>query len=438
MKKIAVLLVGLLVVALSILLFISSRSTLKFEPAVRFIGANTPVKVQIANPHGVRRITAALEQDGKRYPIFEQTQPSARLTFFGKQRPATEITFNAGKDKAPSLHSGKARLLVSAVSNDLRGAEDSLASDVEVTLEPPRVTADGVQHYINQGGSELVTFQASGYWTEAGVRCGDYSFRSFPMPGQDAASGQRFSIFGYPWNVPAGTECVVFVKNPAGAEATAKFWQKLFPKKFRVRDLEVSDSFLQKVVPDIDPSGSGPLIDRFLKINSETRKLNNKTLSDLRFKSAEKVLWSGPFLQLGNSKVESLFADTRNYMYDGKKVDQQTHLGFDLSVTKNVPVAAGNSGVVVLAERLGIYGNCIVIDHGYGLQSIYGHLSEISVKPGDSVKQGQIIGKSGATGLAGGDHLHFSMQLDGVQVNPVEWWDSHWIQDRILSKLPVQ
>jgi murein DD-endopeptidase MepM/ murein hydrolase activator NlpD len=76
-----------------------------------------------------------------------------------------------------------------------------------------------------------------------------------------------------------------------------------------------------------------------------------------------------------------------------------------------------------------------VIDHGYGLQSIYGHLSEIGVKVDQMVKRGEIIGKSGSTGLAGGDHLHFSMQLDGVQVNPVEWWDAHWIHDRILSKL---
>ena len=141
-------------------------------------------------------------------------------------------------------------------------------------------------------------------------------------------------------------------------------------------------------------------------------------------------------MQLGNSKVESQFADQRSYIYKGKKVDRQMHLGFDLSVTKNVAVVAANSGKVVYAADLGIYGNCVAIDHGYGLQSIYGHLSSIDVKPGDSVKKGQTIARSGATGLAGGDHLHYSMQVDGVQINPVEWWDAHWIHDRILSKLP--
>jgi murein DD-endopeptidase MepM/ murein hydrolase activator NlpD len=72
------------------------------------------------------------------------------------------------------------------------------------------------------------------------------------------------------------------------------------------------------------------------------------------------------------------------------------------------------------------------------LQTIYGHLSRIDVKPGDTVAKHQTMGLSGQTGMAGGDHLHFSMQVDGVQVNPVEWWDEHWIHDRILSKIGSQ
>jgi murein DD-endopeptidase MepM/ murein hydrolase activator NlpD len=89
----------------------------------------------------------------------------------------------------------------------------------------------------------------------------------------------------------------------------------------------------------------------------------------------------------------------------------------------------------VWAADLGIYGNCIVVDHGYSLQSIYGHLREIDVKPGDMVKKGQKMGIAGQTGLAGGVHVHFSMQIDGVQINPREWWDEHWIKDRVMSKL---
>ena len=167
------------------------------------------------------------------------------------------------------------------------------------------------------------------------------------------------------------------------------------------------------------------------------RKQNNKTLSDLRLQSEPRMLWAPPFEQLSNSQVEALFADYRSYMYEGKKVDEQVHLGFDLSKVARAPVVASNAGKILFAGPLGIYGNCVVVDHGYTLQSIYAHLSEIAVQPGQMVHKGEQLGKSGATGLAGGDHLHFSMQIDGVQVNPVEWWDAHWIQDRILSKLPA-
>jgi murein DD-endopeptidase MepM/ murein hydrolase activator NlpD len=111
------------------------------------------------------------------------------------------------------------------------------------------------------------------------------------------------------------------------------------------------------------------------------------------------------------------------------------HLGFDLAVTANVPVLAANDGRVVHADFLGIYGNCVIVDHGFGVQSLYGHLSSLDVKAGDMVRKAQPLGRSGMTGLAGGDHLHFTMLVDGRPVNSVEWWDAHWMEDRVLRKI---
>jgi len=414
------------------LLFISGRTMILLNKPVPTIGIETPVGIHLDNPTGTTQLHVFLEQNGKRYAVFNETKPGSRFFFWRKHFPPRDLVVPVGKKEAPELTEGKATLLIEAKSNDMRGQTDSFTQPVDVVLTAPRVTTDGEQHYLNTGGSELVVFTPSGYVTDSGVQVDKYTFRSFEMPGH---AGERFSLFAYPWDLPEGITPKVYASNPSGARAEATFWFKLFPKKFRSRDIEIDDKFLNKVVNQIEPNGSGDLLERFLKINGELRKKNNQTLADLRLKSEPKLLWSGPFLQLGNSKVEAVFADDRTYVYEGKKVDRQVHLGFDLAVTAHTPIPASNDGKVLWASDLGIYGNCIVIDHGYGLQSIYGHLSEIGVKVDQMVKRGEIIGRSGSTGLAGGDHLHFSMQLDGVQVNPVEWWDAHWIHDRILSKL---
>lgn len=425
----AVLVIGAVVT----LAALSATPAIAIDPPVKAIGASTPVQVEVTDPYGLRRLTVLVEQNGARYTVFDQHHPAHRLWFMRLREAPRTTGFRAGKQQAPALRVGKAALVVEAQSNDFLGRTVTASFDVDVILEPPRLVVDEERHYINQGGAELVTFTVSGDWTEAGVKVGGYTFRSFPLPGKPA--NERFSLFGFPWDLPVDTVPHVYARNAAGTEVTGRFWFKIFPKPFRKRDLEITDAFLDKVVNQIDPGGSGDLLTRFLRINRDLRKQNNQTLSDLRLKTAERVLWNGAFAQLANSQVESHFADVRSYIYKGKKVDQQVHLGYDLAVTQHVPVVAANDGRVVWAADLGIYGNCIVVDHGYGLQSIYGHLSRIDVKPGDMVKKGQTMGHSGSTGLAGGDHLHFSMQVDGVQINPVEWFDAHWIHDRILSKL---
>jgi Peptidase family M23 len=416
------------------LLVTSSDTGLSVTPPVKTIGISTPVTVLLTNAHGERSVDAYIEQNGARFPVYTENRPSTWIVW-NRHEPPRSVTFEAGKSQAPNLKDGKARLVVEAVSNDLRARGTVDATDVDVVLEPPRVVPDGFQHYINQGGMELVTMTAAGSWNDAGVKVGAYTFRSFPLPGKDP--NQRFAMFAYPWDLPPDVEPRVYARNLAGAETTAHFWFKLFPKKFRVRDFELTDALLKKLVNSVDPNGQvlpgQDLVSRFLYINGTMRGQNNQLLADLRLKTEPKALWNGPFIHWG--KEESVFADVRNYIYHGKKIDQQVHLGFDLSDVQNGPVKAANDGRVVWANNLGIYGNCIVLDHGYGLQSIYGHLREIDVKEGDMVQKGQKMGIAGETGLAGGVHVHFSMQIDGVQINPREWWDEHWIHDRIMSKL---
>jgi murein DD-endopeptidase MepM/ murein hydrolase activator NlpD len=254
------------------------------------------------------------------------------------------------------------------------------------------------------------------------------------MPGEADTSNHRFALFVYPWDVSPDTIPLAFVRNTAGTEVTTTFWTKVFPKKFRSSDINVKEENLRKVVGELDPEGTGDLVERFVRLNRDLRKANTEQIYALRTHTENKILWSGPFIPVKGAR-ESYFADRRSYYYQGKKIDEQIHLGYDLAQTTNMPVKAANSGKVIYADRLGIYGNCVIIDHGYSLQSLYGHMSRIMVKVGDAIQKEQQIGVSGSTGMAFGDHVHFSMLADGYQIDPKEWWDEHWIHDRILSKI---
>lgn len=415
----------------------SATPVITLPDSLSALGQSTLVAVRISDPHGIRGAKAWLEQNGTRYLVWETTTHPSRHIFIRHGTPDAKFIFDAGSKNIPAIKDGKAQLIVEATSNDFRGKTVSVEREVNVVTQPATVSADGEQHYLYLGMADLVTLSLGGYWTEAGVRVGDEKFRAWPMP---ADKPGYFSLFAFAWNMPPGTAPVVYATNPGGNEATAPITYQ-FPKKeqpkYRVRDLPIDDRFVEKVVNELDPNGSGDLAARFVKINSEMRRANNKTLSDLRLKTEPRFLWSQPFMQQPNTKVEANFADVRNYIYHGNKIDQQVHLGYDLSSTQHVDVLASNDGKVVYAAPLGIYGNCIVLDHGYGLQSIYGHLSQISVHEGDMVKRGQSMGKSGMTGMAGGDHIHFSMQLEGIQIDPREWWDAHWIQDHISKRVSL-
>ena len=436
MKTIIAILVLIVAVPVAFLLLLSVMPVLDMPPAINALGAQTPVSIHVHAPHGLRSVSAVVVQNGVAYKAWETSNPTRRV-FWQRHVADSTLQFVTGAQTIPQLKEGKATLIVEAVSNDMRGSTARLEREVTVVLRPPVLSVDSDQHYLYLGMAELVTFSLSGAATESGVRVGDEKFRAWPMPGGKPG---YFSLFAFPWNTPPGTEPLVYAKTAAGNQVTGQMVVR-FPKKeqpvYRIRDLEVDDHFMQKVITELDPNGAGDPVTRFLKVNGEMRRANNQTLRDLRLKTEGKFLWSEPFRQQRNSKVEAHFADVRNYMYQGKKIDQQVHLGYDLSITQHIGVEASNDGRVVYAAPLGIYGNCIVLDHGYGLQTIYGHMSEIAVHDGDMVKRGQVMGKSGMTGMAGGDHIHFSMQLDGVQIDPREWWDHHWIKDHVAKRVDL-
>ena len=411
----------------------------------RVVGQGGGLEVTAAAPNAkFTALTIVLEQNGKTIPLYSLAQPQA-ATVTQVDRNRIDIARAIGKQAIPELTSGNARIVVTATRPsflNLRQLTSSASKDFQVRLERPRISIVSTHHYVNHGGSEFVVYRATPPDVLSGVRVGNVEYPGFALGGQPDLKGAFFALL---WDQDLNAPIKAFARDEAGNESTATFIDNVFEKPQRKSNIQLDDKFLNRVVPDIaehspdlklaPPSEGADMLPGFLKENGELRKLNAAFITSLAKKTSETRLWEGPFVQLGNSKVEASFADHRTYFYKGKEVDRQVHLGFDLAVTEHVPVVAAANGTVVNADWLGIYGNCIVIDHGQGVQSLYGHLMSFDVKGGDKVTRGQQIGRSDSTGLAGGDHLHFTMLVGGQMVNPVEWWDPHWIADRVDRKL---
>jgi murein DD-endopeptidase MepM/ murein hydrolase activator NlpD len=418
----------------------------------RVIGQSGTLEVTAEAPKArFNTLTIALEQNGKTTPLYSLgAAGGATATPVDANR--LRITRSIGKRDLPELQTGAAKIVVTATRPsflNLRVLSSSASKDFQVRLEPPRISVLSTKHYVNHGGSELVVYKATPADVQSGVRVGQIEYPGFPASGAGAEAADasvKAAFFALLYDQPLNTRIQAFARDEAGNESKVDFVDNVFEKPFKKSRIPLDDKFINRVVPEIlehapelklapPPEGSPEMLQAFLKINGELRKINAQQIADMAKKTSPTRLWEGPFTQLGNSQVEARFADQRTYVYAGKEVDQQVHLGFDLAVTEHVPVHAANAGIVVNASWLGIYGNCVILDHGMGVQTLYGHLMSFDVNVGDKVTRGQQIGRSDSTGLAGGDHLHFTQLVGGRMVNPVEWWDPHWIADRVERKL---
>lgn len=422
--------------------------TIDLKRPTRFIGQATPLDISVESPGGeFSSVDIVLEQGDRSYPIFTLDQPAPE----GVRQETAErlyIMRPVGKKDVPELQAGAARIVVRAARPVLYGfrqATSVATRDVEVRLEPPAVAVLSSFHFVNHGGAEFVVYRATPADVESGVRVGDLTYPGFPAAGAgikgDATT--RVAFFALLHDQELDTPMSLYARDPAGNEATAALDHRPFPKSFARSRIPIDDTLLGRIVPaiaagapDMNLSAApADLAASFLRINGDLRRRNAQTVADLAKNTSPDMLWKDAFQALGNASVEAGFADSRTYVYQGNEIDRQVHLGFDLAVTQRIPVLAANTGVVAYAADLGIYGNCVVIDHGLGVLSLYGHLSSIDVAVGTRVNKGQALGRSGMTGLAGGDHLHFTMLVNGQAVNPVEWWDPKWMQDRVLRKI---
>jgi hypothetical protein len=412
----------------------------------KYLGQNSSLEFSVEAP-GTQfsKVEATLEQEGETATVFS-LDPAQAGSAQVKQESADRLFVirPIGKQSLPNLKAGPAKLTITAsrpVLYNLTAVSNTVTRDLEVRLDPPRVAVVSLHHFVNHGAAEFVVFRATPDDVEAGVRVGDRSYRAYPGSSVGIADpAVRVAFFALAYDQDRSVPIAVFARDVAGNESTSALDRRVFPRPFAKSNIPIDDAFLQKVVPEIAQTSPGAniatddLLKGFLTINGDLRHENNATIAEFADKSKPEMMWREAF-SLGNINVEARFADFRTYFYQKNEIDRQVHLGYDLATFQRAIVEAANRGTVLYAAPLGIYGNCVILDHGIGVQSLYGHLSTIDVKEGDTVEKGQTLGRTGATGLAAGDHLHFTMLVDGVMVSPVEWWDGHWLEDRVFRKI---
>lgn len=401
--------------------------TFTLTPDTGHVSPARELQLDMQDKSGVRSVVVSVRKNNTTTPIFEK--------MFKDPQPEQQVKFsmkNAGlRDGAFEM---EIRVTDASLAGFGQGNSRTKLMPMRFDTQPPHITVKNpALPTVRRGGSAVLRYTVNKSVYQSGIRVGDNFFRGYPQK-----DGSYVCFFAFPHLMTTATyKPVIMAEDMAGNVSSGPVHVRLADRKFKQDTITITDDFLQKVstkMLDMAPNAKSPL-ERYVLINSDLRAANVKFLQEVGSQSASSMLWRGAFMQMPRSAARAGFADHRVYMYNNQKIDDQYHLGFDLASVRMAEIPAANNGRVVFAGQLGIYGNIVIIDHGLGVMSLYSHMSEFRVADGAEVKKGDIIGVTGSTGMAFGDHLHFGVLVGGLEVTPLEWLDPKWIKDNITSQL---
>lgn len=402
--------------------------SVKISPDTDRVSPATSLKIAMNDSSGIRGLIVGIRKNNTLHVIYDK-----RFDDYLPER-TVEVPL-----KDAQLREGAFEMEIRATDGSMagfgQGNTRTLLLPMRLDTRPPRISLKNLPPNIRRGGAAVIRYAIDEPVIQSGVLISGYF-----VPGFLQKNGEYLCFFPFPYSMTAReykNAVEVTATDLAGNITKSRLNVTALERTFRNDKLNLSDNFLQAVeskLRHLAPDAKDPM-ECYLYINNEVRKANAAMLQNLREDTAAAMLWEGAFLRMPRSAPRAGFADHRFMSYQGKQVAESYHLGFDLASVRNDNVPAANSGRVIFTGELGIYGNLIVIDHGLGLMSLYSHLSEIAVNAGDVVSKGQIIGRTGETGLALGDHLHFGILVGGIEVTPLEWIDPKWIKDNVTLRV---
>lgn len=400
------------------------------SPEASRVGLAQPLDVNVSDKSGVQSVTVAVKRGTQSMVVKQET--------FATLEKSRRIAFDLKDTRLPE---GSFELEIRAVDGSYagfgKGNSSTLTKAMVLDSKPPRIAVKTVPPAVHRGGAALIVYTLSEEVEKTGVRVGDFFF-----PGYRQANGGYACLFAFP--IQLRTESYhpeIMAQDKAGNVTSSRLLVRALNRNYRSDTLNIPDSFLNykanelaQLCPDQSTS-----LEQYLCANNKVRAANDAKLLEVAADPANVTpyfVWEGPFRRLPRSAVKANFGDHRTYV-DGSrsKIDEQTHMGIDFASVAQAPIPASAAGRVVWADYLGIHGHMVLVEHGLGLMTQYSHLTDYNVKVGDVVKAGDILGTTGVSGLAGGDHLHYGVLVGGVPVQPLEWLDSSWVKNNITSRL---
>ena len=323
--------------------------------------------------------------------------------------------------------------------NFMAGNTATVTTTLQIDKKRPYLSTISSSYRIIKGGSAVVIFKAE-----------DDNMEEFYV---ETNFGKRFKAQpfykeGYyvtliAWPVTEDTfRATIIATDSAGNVAKTSVPVIPYNKRYKISKIKLSDRFLNGKVSELayayGVEDGADLIERFKFVNEDMRKSNEDIIHELTSKVSDKMVNNFPIKKmypLKNGQVVAQFGDHRIYSYKGDTVSEAYHLGLDLASNAMSPIMSQNPAIVTYAEENGIYGNMPVLYHGLGLYTIYGHCSNMMVKEGDSLRSNETVAKTGRSGYAMGDHLHFGVLVQGIEVRPQEWMDQDWIRKSITDPM---
>lgn len=313
-------------------------------------------------------------------------------------------------------------------------------SKIIIDNKKPLVTILNQSYKITKGGTAVVVFKASDEMMSEVYISTNYG--KIFKPTKFIKDGYYASLVAWPANINEFSAEVIAV-DKAGNKTNSKIRYFFQDKQYRVSKIALSDEFIAgKVSELVDRYALAPQtlkgVDKFKFVNESLRDESGLEIKKFSAQIHEDMIenfFVKPFNPLKKAAAVASFGDHRIYTYNGAEVSESWHMGLDFASVANADIIESNNGVVVHVGENGIYGHNVGIYYGFGLFGIYAHCSSVGVSVGEQVKAGDIIAKTGATGFAFGDHLHFGTIVQGVEVRPEEWMDSKWMKDNIYDIL---